>query len=92
MAFDTHYPNRKDKRKPYRKSKAVDRTCRNHGSCSYCEGNRTFSNKKREPIEVPVHTDRVLTSEQMAAELDKISHSAAESVPLEYVIDESKVF
>lgn len=36
----------KDHRKPYRKSKAFDRSCRNHGSCSFCEENRTFKIKK----------------------------------------------
>jgi hypothetical protein len=35
----------KEHRKIYRKAKAVDRSCRNHGSCSYCERQRTF--KKR---------------------------------------------
>ena len=38
----------KEKRKPYRKAKAVDKYCRNHGACSYCKGNRTYKNKKRE--------------------------------------------
>lgn len=51
MAFDIHYPNRKDRRKPYRKSKAFDRSCRNHGDCPYCEGNRLHGSKRREPIE-----------------------------------------
>ena len=37
----------KEHRNPYRKSKAFDRSCRNHGSCSWCEGDRTFSNRKR---------------------------------------------
>lgn len=48
--FDAQDPRmrNKEKRKPYRKSKAFDRTCRNHGSCSYCECNRTIANKKRE--------------------------------------------
>jgi hypothetical protein len=50
MSFDKEYPNRKDKRKPYYKSKRFDRSCRNHGSCGYCEGNRTHHNKKREPL------------------------------------------
>lgn len=50
MAFDNNYPNRKDKRNLYRKSKAVDKTCRNHGSCHWCENGRLFSNKKREPL------------------------------------------
>ncbi len=46
MSFDKNYPNRKDKRKPYRKSKAFDKSCRCHGGCSWCEGNRTFFDKK----------------------------------------------
>lgn len=40
MAFDNEHPNRKDHRKPFRKAKAIDRTCRNHGDCPYCQGNR----------------------------------------------------
>jgi hypothetical protein len=38
----------KEKRKAYRKSKAFDRSCRNHGSCSYCLSNRKHSDKKRQ--------------------------------------------
>lgn len=30
----------KEKRKPYTGAKAIDRTCRNHGGCPWCEGNR----------------------------------------------------
>ena len=36
----------KEKREPYRKSKRWDRSCRNHGSCGYCEGNRTIQSKR----------------------------------------------
>jgi hypothetical protein len=50
MAFDNFYPNRKDHRKPYRKSKAFSYGCRNHGSCGYCEENRMHGNLKRQPI------------------------------------------
>ena len=43
MSFDKAYPNRKDWRKPYvRRSGQSDRSCRNHGSCPYCENNRLF--------------------------------------------------
>jgi hypothetical protein len=35
----------KEKRKPYRRAKAVDRACRNHGSCPYCANNRVFKMK-----------------------------------------------
>jgi hypothetical protein len=42
MAFDTDYPNRKDWRKQYHKSKAFDQNCRNHGSCNFCYSNRMY--------------------------------------------------
>lgn len=49
MSFDDKdYPNRKDWRKCYRKSKRHDRTCRPHGSCNYCRDNRLHSTKLRE--------------------------------------------
>lgn len=30
----------KEHRKPYSDSKAIDRSCRNHGGCPWCEENR----------------------------------------------------
>ncbi len=30
----------KEYRRPYRGAKAVAKSCRNHGSCPYCKGNR----------------------------------------------------
>lgn len=47
MSFDKNYPNRKDKRKPYYKSKRFDKSCRNHGSCPYCLSSRLYSSLKR---------------------------------------------
>lgn len=35
------------KRKPYTGSKAVDRTCRCHGSCLWCRGNREAALKRQ---------------------------------------------
>lgn len=46
MSFDKTYPNRKDWRRPYRGSKRFDRTCRNHGGCGICEGNRTYTTRR----------------------------------------------
>lgn len=37
----------KEKRKPYRGAKAFDTSCRNHGSCPYCEDARTHNGKVR---------------------------------------------
>lgn len=37
----------KEKRKVYRGAKAVDKCCRNHGSCKWCLENRLHSSRKR---------------------------------------------
>ena len=42
-----NYRNRNTIRHPYTKSKRFDATCRNHGSCPYCESNRKHKNNKR---------------------------------------------
>lgn len=50
MSLDKAIEHGKEKRKPYKGAKAIDRTCRNHGSCEWCKGNRTYSKKKAELI------------------------------------------
>ena len=40
MSLDKAIKYGKEKRKPYTKAKAVCRSCRNHGDCPWCEGNR----------------------------------------------------
>ena len=50
MAFDNQLGKGKDRRRPYYDSRQFDWTCRNHGSCGWCEGRRTFKNKRRAPI------------------------------------------
>ena len=45
MSFDKHMG--KERRKPYRGGKAIDKTCRNHGGCPACLANRTYSDTKR---------------------------------------------
>jgi hypothetical protein len=47
MSLDKAIKHGKEKRKPYRGSKAFDRGCRNHGICSYCRDNRTINNRRR---------------------------------------------
>ena len=46
MSLDKAIEFGKEKRKQFRKSKSFDRTCRNHGSCPWCEGNRTYQARK----------------------------------------------
>lgn len=47
MALDKAIKSGKEYRKEYRGSKAIDCTCRNHGSCVWCRMNRTVKNIKR---------------------------------------------
>jgi len=48
MSLDKGIEHGKEKRKKYRKSKAFDCSCRNHGSCEWCKGNRLHRRRKRE--------------------------------------------
>ena len=48
MSLDKAIEYHKEKRKPYRGSKAIDCTCRNHGSCDWCKNNRLHKFKKSE--------------------------------------------
>ena len=47
MSLDKAIKHGKEKRKEYRGSKSFDRSCRNHGHCSYCQSNRQHSDNKR---------------------------------------------
>ena len=48
MTLNKSIEHGKEHRKEYRGGKAVDKRCRNHGGCDYCEGNRKYSRTKRE--------------------------------------------
>ena len=48
MSLDKSIEHGHDHRKPYHGSKAIDKTCRNHGGCDWCEGNRKHKYRKRE--------------------------------------------
>lgn len=50
MSFDKFYPKRKDWRKGYRGAKACDRSCRNHGGCAWCRGDRMWFDRKRREV------------------------------------------
>lgn len=47
MAMHKAIAHGKEKRAEYRGCKFADRTCRNHGSCNYCKGNRLYNVNKR---------------------------------------------
>ena len=51
MALDKAIEHGKEKRKPYRGSKAFDCTCRNHGTCEWCKGNREHKLRDKHPVE-----------------------------------------
>ena len=50
MALDKAIKSGKEHRKPYRGAKAVDSTCRNHGSCPWCLGNRLNKYKQMDKL------------------------------------------
>jgi len=50
MSMERSINSGKDRRKPYRGSESVDSSCRNHGSCPWCKGNRKHKNIRRSPI------------------------------------------
>jgi hypothetical protein len=50
MALDKAIASGKEKRRPYRKSKAIDGHCRNHGLCEYCVKNRRWFDTKHRMI------------------------------------------
>ena len=47
MALDKAIEHGKEHRRQYTGSKAIDRTCRNHGSCGRCLGNRRYAGMKK---------------------------------------------
>ena len=50
MSFDKAIEYNKEHRKKYRGAKAIDPTCRNHGSDDWSTENRTYKNKKRQNV------------------------------------------
>ena len=52
MALDKAIKSGKEHRKPYRGSKAIDGTCRNHGSCPWCKENRQHKFRDKQADEL----------------------------------------
>ena len=55
MSLDKAIEHGKEHRKPYRGSKAIDCTCRNHGSCLWCESNRKHKFRDKHPPDPGYH-------------------------------------
>lgn len=47
MSLNKAIKSGKEHRKPYRGAKAVDKQCRNHGSCPRCYSNRVYRERKQ---------------------------------------------
>ena len=46
--------SRSRKAQPYRQSRRFDKTCRCHGSCPHCRGNRLHGDRKRRGLAAAV--------------------------------------
>jgi len=51
MSMDKAIESGKEHRKPYHGAKAVDKTCRNHGSCPYCSAGRKHRELRQAPAD-----------------------------------------
>ena len=47
MGLEKAIEHNKEHRKPFTGAKAIDSSCRNHGSCEWCAGNRLYGARKR---------------------------------------------
>ena len=52
MSLDKAIQSGKEKRQPYRGSKRFGYSCRNHGSCPYCQSGRKHNFLKRLPADL----------------------------------------
>lgn len=52
MSLDKAVEHGKEHRKPYTGSRKYFRSCRNHGSCPWCEENRKHKFRDKHPQEV----------------------------------------
>ena len=48
MSLDKAIEHGKEKRKPYTGAKAIDCSCRNHGTCEWCKSNRLYQQLRME--------------------------------------------
>lgn len=46
MSLDKAIQHGKEKRKQYTGARAIDPSCRNHGNCEWCKGNRLYRQLK----------------------------------------------
>lgn len=51
MSLDKAIAHGKEHRKPYRGCKAIDPTCRNHGTCPACQGKVKYKRLKAIPLQ-----------------------------------------
>lgn len=50
MSLDKAIEHGKEKRKPYTDSRAIFGSCRNHGTCWHCNGNRLYRSRRLEQM------------------------------------------
>lgn len=61
----------KTRKQPYRKSRRFDRSCRSHGSCPWCFGNRMWR-----------HIKRMLGADEQRAAFDRAMANVSDGPPI----------
>ena len=78
MSLDKGVAFGKEKRKKYRGSKAIDKTCRNHGSCPHCEGGRQHKSRKQALLAAAIEEENMLAPvddlDMWGERVDKVWH------------------
>lgn len=64
MSLDKAIKHGKEKRKPYRGAKAIACSCRNHGTCEWCKGNRLKKFKKPIDKELKIEYNKLIKDKE----------------------------
>ena len=62
MSLDKAIQYGKEKRKPYQGSKKYVCSCRNHGSCPWCEENRRHKFRDKHPEDIEEVINEIINS------------------------------
>lgn len=80
------YPNYKGSR-----SKNIDPSCRNHGSCPWCKNNRLFFDKKRRQVMLDEYWEAMEILDEFKDEESFIKNFLKDTEFQEFIIEEEVV-
>lgn len=79
MSLDKAIEHGQERRKPYQGAKRIDRTCRNHGTCSWCINNRMHKFKKQDMAADDITCERHKNNRKSKRHFDDIDDEGEDS-------------